>query len=292
MKKSSKRIYYLILIIVTMTLFTLNVMAHSGRTDSNGGHKDNQNKSRLGGYHYHHGYGPHLHSKGICPYEPVKETKPATISVKDIYIDSDKILLDIGEVKTFSASIIPNNATDKTVNWSSNNNNVATVESGIITAIGEGTAKISARASNGKMDNIIVTVEKAVESILINEDNITLVTGDEKLLSVTIYPSDATNKNIKWISEDENIAIVSDSGKVAAKKGGITNISAISNNGKRNNITITVEKAEKIVDENKDIISSSEPVENKDEKDNNDILGIVVVGGAIVFITKYFRKSK
>lgn len=41
---------------------------HSGRTDSSGGHKDNKNKSGLGYYHYHHGMGPHLHSKGLCPY--------------------------------------------------------------------------------------------------------------------------------------------------------------------------------------------------------------------------------
>lgn len=43
--------------------------AHSGRTDSAGGHHDYQNASGLGSYHYHHGYGPHLHSNGACPYE-------------------------------------------------------------------------------------------------------------------------------------------------------------------------------------------------------------------------------
>lgn len=43
--------------------------AHSGRTDSNGGHRDNKNKSGLGSYHYHcGGYPAHLHTNGICPY--------------------------------------------------------------------------------------------------------------------------------------------------------------------------------------------------------------------------------
>lgn len=43
--------------------------AHSGRTDSHGGHKDNKNKSGLGYYHYHCGGHPaHLHSNGVCPY--------------------------------------------------------------------------------------------------------------------------------------------------------------------------------------------------------------------------------
>ena len=45
------------------SIFT--AMAHSGRTDANGGHNDNIN----GGYHYHHGYSAHQHTNGICPYE-------------------------------------------------------------------------------------------------------------------------------------------------------------------------------------------------------------------------------
>ena len=44
--------------------------AHSGRTDSHGGHRDNKNKSGLGSYHYHcGGYPAHLHTNGVCPYQ-------------------------------------------------------------------------------------------------------------------------------------------------------------------------------------------------------------------------------
>jgi hypothetical protein len=49
-------------------MFSFGSFAHSGRTDGNGGHRDNQNKSGLGSYHYHHGNGPHLHPNGVCPY--------------------------------------------------------------------------------------------------------------------------------------------------------------------------------------------------------------------------------
>lgn len=49
---------------------TTTTYAHSGRTDSSGGHRDNQNKSGLGSYHYHcGGYPAHLHSNGKCPYK-------------------------------------------------------------------------------------------------------------------------------------------------------------------------------------------------------------------------------
>jgi hypothetical protein len=46
----------------------LTTEAHSGRTDSSGGHHDYKNKSGLGSYHYHHGYPAHLHTNGVCPY--------------------------------------------------------------------------------------------------------------------------------------------------------------------------------------------------------------------------------
>lgn len=56
----------------TQTIYGNNIItaqAHSGRTDSQGGHHDNQNKSGLGSYHYHHGYSAHLHPGGVCPYD-------------------------------------------------------------------------------------------------------------------------------------------------------------------------------------------------------------------------------
>ncbi len=59
----------------------LTASAHSGRTDSSGGHHDYKNASGLGSYHYHHGYPAHLHENGVCPYEtpqtPIPEPAPA-----------------------------------------------------------------------------------------------------------------------------------------------------------------------------------------------------------------------
>lgn len=59
----------------------LTASAHSGRTDSGGGHHDYKNASGLGSYHYHHGYPAHLHENGVCPYDtpqtPVPEPVPA-----------------------------------------------------------------------------------------------------------------------------------------------------------------------------------------------------------------------
>lgn len=60
----------LLLVLFTLVIISSGVaFAHSGRTDGAGGHKDNKNVSGLGSYHYHHGYGPHLHPNGVCPYD-------------------------------------------------------------------------------------------------------------------------------------------------------------------------------------------------------------------------------
>lgn len=55
---------------------SITASAHSGRTDANGGHRDNKNKSGLGYYHYHHGYSAHLHPNGICPYDTSQASLP------------------------------------------------------------------------------------------------------------------------------------------------------------------------------------------------------------------------
>lgn len=57
-----------IILCVCLLLPYNSSLAHSGRTDSAGGHHDYNNKSGLGSYHYHHGMGPHLHPGGVCPY--------------------------------------------------------------------------------------------------------------------------------------------------------------------------------------------------------------------------------
>lgn len=72
-----------LLIICVVCVF--NAFAHSGRTDSSGGHRDNSNQSGLGSYHYHcGGYPAHLHTNGVCPY---KTTSSYTSTSSDEYDD-------------------------------------------------------------------------------------------------------------------------------------------------------------------------------------------------------------
>jgi len=65
-----KNIFLLILLLL---FFSSNVFSHPGKTDAQGGHKDNKNISGLGSYHYHHGRQAHLHEGGVCPYAKKNE---------------------------------------------------------------------------------------------------------------------------------------------------------------------------------------------------------------------------
>lgn len=70
MKKFFKKIsIYTMTAMLAFSTVPGTVQAHSGRTDSSGGHHDNKNVSGLGSYHYHCGGHPaHLHDGGVCPY--------------------------------------------------------------------------------------------------------------------------------------------------------------------------------------------------------------------------------
>ncbi len=76
MKENKIRIISIIVILFVIFAGSC-VNAHQGRTDSNGGHRDNKNKSGLGSYHYHcGGYPAHLHTNGECPYSTKTSSKP------------------------------------------------------------------------------------------------------------------------------------------------------------------------------------------------------------------------
>ena len=82
MKRNMKRIISVLMAIVAIVVCMGNyTYAHSGRTDANGGHRDNNNKSGLGSYHYHCGGHPaHLHTNGVCPYSSSSSSSKSSTS--------------------------------------------------------------------------------------------------------------------------------------------------------------------------------------------------------------------
>ena len=88
----------------------------------------------------------------------VNEPAPEVIEATSVSFNKTSLTLEIGESETLTATILPNNATDKTVTWTSSDQAVAMVANGKITAIGSGNATITATTSNGKTATCTVTV--------------------------------------------------------------------------------------------------------------------------------------
>lgn len=137
--------------VLVILVLTMAVSAHSGRTDSNGGHKDNNNVSGLGDYHYHcGGYPAHLHTKGYCPYTDIFPT-----SVK---VGAGKTELTVGEKTTLTSTVSPSNACNTDVTWESSNSAVISIKNDVATAEGPGTATITGTTFNGIANTFTIEV--------------------------------------------------------------------------------------------------------------------------------------
>lgn len=241
MKKHSSKIVTIFFIVLTIIFIGFNAYAHSGRTDANGGHRDNKNKSGLGSYRYHCGGNPaHLHTNGVCPYSSTTKKSSASSS------------------------------SSKTETSTSTNTNKAQP----------------------------TTVE--VEQIKINENIEELDVGNSILLTVTITPENATDKNIKWESSDENIAEVTSWGTVVAKKTGIVTITARSINGKTSSVEINVKEKKEAqntaiitssVNSSNNIITSNNINDQSSSNSAGTILGLGILAGGGYLGYKKYKKS-
>ena len=150
------------------------------------------------------------------------------VAVSSISLNKDSIDLVEGDTETLTATVSPNDATDKTVSWSSSNDAVATVKDGTITAIKEGEATISAKAGEKTASCKVVVAKKVilVEKVSLDKDELSLIVGESATLVATVEPDNATDKSVLWSSSDEAIASVNNSGVVTAKAAGEAMISA------------------------------------------------------------------
>ena len=92
-------------------------------------------------------------SKGIKKIEVYGYENPTTVNVTGVTLSETAASLTVGgETLTLTATVLPDDATDKTVTWTSSDPTVATVADGVVTAVAAGTATITATATNGTDD--------------------------------------------------------------------------------------------------------------------------------------------
>lgn len=222
MKKYNVKLNVVIVTIISICLLTVNSYAHSGRTDSNGGHKDKNNVSGLGSYHYHCGGHPaHLHPNGVCPYS---------------------------------------------------------------------SSSVSSKAINNIQSTVDVTL------ILIDQSSTNIDVGNKMTLTATIYPNDASNKNITWKSSDENIATITSTGELIAKKAGVVDITVTASNGKSSTIKINIQEKVKAetsnsISKNNEINENSLDYEQEELSEWSNIATLSILGGVGYIVYKKIRKN-
>ena len=164
-----------------------------------------------------------------------------TIDVASITLNRSSLTLDIGETYTFIATVNPSNATNKKVTWSSSNGSIASVSNGKVTARSAGTVTITAKAGNKTASARVTVLEDEIDvtRVTINKSSFTLDIGETYTLRATVTPSNATNKKVTWSSSNSNIASVSSSGRVTAKRAGTVTITAKAGN-KSDTVKVTV----------------------------------------------------
>ena len=173
--------------------------------------------------------------------EGEEESQPPEIAVTEVRLDKSEVSLKKGETLKLEAEVLPEDATNKTVHWTSSREAVATVEDGLVTAVSPGEADIFVTTDGGLYATCAVTVEEPVSGVVLNKDSLSLKVGGTETLTATVSPENATNKRIKWTSTKENVATVKD-GQVTAVGVGTTTIAAITDDdGKTATCTVTVE---------------------------------------------------
>lgn len=156
------------------------------------------------------------------------------VSETGLTVNPTTINLSVGGTYEAKAKITPNNATYQDVTWTSNNPNVATVDSGLIVGVGRGKTEIIVTTMNKKLTKKIVVnvVDVEITNITLDKTNEVIDVGDTLSLVKTITPNNASNQNVSWDSSNTNVATVDSNGIVTGKSEGKTTITVRTNNGK------------------------------------------------------------
>ena len=156
----------------------------------------------------------------------------ASVAVTGVKLNKTETTLSVGDTETLAATVAPDNATDKSVTWSSSNTAVATVsDGGLVTAVAAGTANITVTATNGtndtaddKISTCVVTVNKIAGTISYAQANVSKSNGDAAFTNALTNTGDGA---VSYASDNTDVAIVdATTGEVTIVSYGEANITA------------------------------------------------------------------
>ena len=184
-----------------------------------------------------------------------KKEKDKSVAVTEVRLDKTATTLVEGDTEELMATVMPENATDKGIEWKSDNESVATVsQTGLVTALKDGSATITVKTNDGGFSaSCEVTVKKkviAVTGVKLSAASMTLREGDKGTLTATVEPANATNKNVEWWTSDLDVVSVTSTsggsnGYVEARGAGKATVTVKTEDGEFSaSCEITVEKKE------------------------------------------------
>ena len=186
--------------------------------------------------------------KGTEPIQPVLVTS--------VSLDKNSIQVNTGETTQLVAAVLPDNADNKALSWSSNDTSIATVnQNGVVKGISSGTAVITATAKDGsgKFAQCSVTVLSSstviyVTSVKLNISSVQIDPGNTLQLTATLSPDNATNKTLTWSSSNTGVARVDQNGLVTAISAGTATITATTTDGTNISASCNVTVSQPAVD--------------------------------------------
>ncbi len=235
-----------------------------------------------------------------------KVVTPTTVPVTGVTLDKETVTVKEEETETLVATVMPENATNKNITWSSNNESVATVANGVVTGLSAGTATITVTTQDGSFtDTCVVTVEEAVLSVKVtgielDKTELKMQVSEKTNLVATIKPTNATNKEVVWTSSNTDVATISENGIIEALKTGKTTITVTTKDGNYK-ATCKITVSEKTNNDD-DIYAEKEPGKIEEGKDTTIIDGnipnaglqtlmmVLIIVAIIVFVT--YKKYK
>ena len=174
--------------------------------------------------------------------------KAKAVSVTDVTLDRTELTLTEGETETLTATVKPDNADNRKVTWSSDKTDVATVGGdGRVTAVKAGEAVVTVTTEDGGRTATCKVTVKAkavpVTGVDVKPWSVTIGANGTTKLTCTVAPSNATNRNVRWESDNPSVATVDSDGNVRAVSAGVAKVSAVTEDGGfRSGCTVTVKE--------------------------------------------------
>lgn len=151
------------------------------------------------------------------------------VSVTGLALNNTSKTLRAGETLQLSPIFTPANPTNQNVYWYMDNDSVATVVNGLVTAIREGAVTITCVSEDGNYEAtcaVTVTNEAlvSVTGVSLNKKTLQMVVGNTATVTASVLPANASNKSVTWTSSNATTATVSSTGTISAKAEGVTTI--------------------------------------------------------------------